>query len=698
MPTPLETLATPIADVVALRPPQQQQLARLAMRSVGHFLFNFPRDYEDLSDLRPIDELEEDVLQTVRGTVVEVDSRSMGFGKSRVGVLISDRDLLLRATWFNQPFMREKFKMGQRVQMSAKPKMRGGRWEMSHPHTVWLGDEFAEADKQTPTSDLQPIYSLTEGMTQYHMRRIAGEVVPKFADVPEEVLPEPVLAAYNLMPIGESLRAIHLPMNMEEVTRARRRFIFQELLVLQLALAARRHQQRVNFRAPALEVSAQIDARITRLLPFALTPGQRRAIDEIGVDLNATTPMNRLLQGDVGSGKTLVAVYALLACVAHGHQAALMAPTEILARQHAHTLERLLDESRVRYRLLVGGLKSGEREQTLRQIAAGELDLLIGTHALLQERVQFKNLGLVVIDEQHKFGVEQRAALRRGDQSPHYLVMTATPIPRTVSMTQFGDLDVSTLNDMPPGRQPVKSYVVGPSEQERWWHFARNKLREGRQAFVVTPLVEESENIAAKSVDRAFEELTSGELADFRVDILHGRMTPVEKDEAMERFRRGETQVLVATTVIEVGVDVPNASLMIIASPERFGIAQLHQLRGRVGRGMHPGYCAVMIDEEVPDPVRERLQKFADTSSGFELAEIDFALRGPGDLFGTQQHGVPPFVIADLVRDAEILEEARAAAFELFKQDPGLANPEHAKLRAQMLRRYGAALELADVG
>jgi ATP-dependent DNA helicase RecG len=487
-------------------------------------------------------------------------------------------------------------------------------------------------------------------------------------------------------------------MNMEDVSRARRRFIFQELLVLQLALAARRHQQRVNFRAPALEVSAQIDARITRLLPFALTPGQRRAIDEIGVDLNATTPMNRLLQGDVGSGKTLVAVYALLACVAHGHQAALMAPTEILARQHAHTLERLLDESRVRYRLLVGGLKSGEREQTLRQIAAGELDLLIGTHALLQDRVQFKNLGLVVIDEQHKFGVEQRAALRRGDQSPHYLVMTATPIPRTVSMTQFGDLDVSTLNDMPPGRQPVKSYVVGPSEQERWWHFARNKLREGRQAFVVTPLVEESENIAAKSVDRAFEELTSGELADFRVDILHGRMTPVEKDEAMERFRRGETQVLVATTVIEVGVDVPNASLMIIASPERFGIAQLHQLRGRVGRGMHPGYCAVMIDEEVPDPVRERLQKFADTSSGFELAEIDFALRGPGDLFGTQQHGVPPFVIADLVRDADILEEARAAAFELFKQDPGLANPEHAKLRAQMLRRYGAALELADVG
>ncbi|WP_425396828.1 ATP-dependent DNA helicase RecG [Aeoliella sp.] len=699
MSTPAEILATPIVEAANVRPPQERQLARLGLRTVRDLLFNFPRDYEDLSDLRPVAELEEDVLQTVRGTVEEVDSRGTGFGKSRVGVLVSDRGLLLRATWFNQPFMRDKFKVGQRVQFSAKPKMRGGRWEMTHPHTVWLGDEFAEADQQTSEpSDLQPTYPLTEGLSQFHMRRIAGEVVPKFADVPDEVFSPELLAEYDLLSIGEALRSIHLPENFEQVNAARRRFIFQELFILQLALAARRHQQRVNFLAPALEATAQIDARITRLLPYEFTPGQRSAVDEIAQDMAATSPMNRLLQGDVGSGKTLVAVYALLVCVAHGHQAALMAPTEILARQHAHTLERLLVQSRVRYRLLVGGLKASERQEVLREMAEGEIDLVIGTHALLEEKVQFKNLGLVVIDEQHKFGVEQRAALRRGDRSPHYLVMTATPIPRTMSMTQFGDLDVSTLRDMPPGRQPVTSYVVGPGERDRWWHFARNKLREGRQAFVVTPLVEESENVAAASVDQAFENLTSGELADFRVDILHGRMTAMEKDDAMERFRRGETQVLVATTVIEVGVDVPNASLMIIASPERFGIAQLHQLRGRVGRGSHPGFCAVLVDEDLGDTGRERMQKFAATSSGFELAELDFQLRGPGDLFGTQQHGLPPLVIADLVRDAEVLEQARDSAMALFSTDPGLASAEHAKLRSQMLRRYGAALDLSDVG
>ncbi len=698
MPDAIEQLATPIANMASVRPRQQKQLARLGLRTVCDLLFNFPRDYEDLSDLRPVGELEAEVLQTVRGTVEEIDSRSTGFGKSRVGVLLNDHGSLLRATWFNQPFMRDKFKMGQRVQFSGKPKMRGGRWEMTHPHVVWLGDEQAGPDEQASTRELQPVYPLTDGLSQYHMRRIAGEVVPNFVDVPEEVFPDDLLSEYGLMPIAEALSEIHMPSDAEALEHARRRFIFQELFVLQLALAARRHQQRVNFRAPELPATAQIDARITRLLPFELTPGQRRAIDEVAADMATTTPMNRLLQGDVGSGKTLVAVYALLACVAHGQQAALMAPTEILARQHAHTLERVLKQSRVRYKLLVGGLKPTERESVLADMAAGEIDLVIGTHALLEENVQFKNLGFVVIDEQHKFGVEQRAALRRGDQSPHYLVMTATPIPRTVSMTQFGDLDVSTLRDMPPGRQPVTSYVVGPGERERWWNFARNKLREDRQAFVVTPLVEESENVDATSVDQAFEQLASGELADFRVDILHGRMTAAEKDDAMERFRRGETQVLVATTVIEVGVDVPNASLMIIASPERFGIAQLHQLRGRVGRGEHPGYCAVLVDEELADVGRERLQKFVATSNGFDLAELDFELRGPGDLFGTQQHGLPPFRIADLVRDAVVLEEARDAAMQLFTRDPGLAQPVHAKLRTQMLRRYGAALELADVG
>jgi ATP-dependent DNA helicase RecG len=375
-----------------------------------------------------------------------------------------------------------------------------------------------------------------------------------------------------------------------------------------------------------------------------------------------------------------------------------MAPTEILARQHAETLAELLRASRVRYLLLVGGLTSKEREAALAEIAAGRIDLVIGTHAIVQEDVRFAKLGLVVIDEQHKFGVRQRAALRQGEKSPHYLVMTATPIPRTISMTLFGDLDVTTLREMPPGRQEVRTYVVEPADQPRWWHFVRDKLRAGRQAYVVAPLVDESQNVAAASVAEAFERLTNGELAAFRVGIIHGRMTPAEKQQAMAGFRAGRTHVLVSTSVIEVGVDVPNACVMVIDSPERFGLAQLHQLRGRVGRGTFAGFCAVLMSEGISEQSRTRLNAFAATSDGFELAEMDFQLRGPGDLFGTQQHGLPPLRIADLRRDQAILEEARREAQRLFAADPGLKQPDHVRLRRQMLVRYGLALELADVG
>jgi ATP-dependent DNA helicase RecG len=375
-----------------------------------------------------------------------------------------------------------------------------------------------------------------------------------------------------------------------------------------------------------------------------------------------------------------------------------MAPTEILARQHADTLAAMLQASRVRHLMLAGSLAARERELALADIAAGSVDLVIGTQAVIQTDVRFTKLGLVVIDEQHKFGVRQRAALRQGQQSPHYLVMTATPIPRTITMTLFGDLDVTTLRDMPPGRQPVSTYLVTPDAQAKWWHFVREKLRAGRQAYVVAPLVDDSENVAAASVAAAFERLANGELADFRVGIIHGRMTPQEKTAAMTDFRAGRTQVLVSTSVIEVGVDVANASLMVVDSAERFGLAQLHQLRGRVGRGSHPGFCAVLVDAQLSEQARARLDAFAATSDGFQLAEIDFALRGPGDLFGTEQHGLAPLRIADLQRDQQIVAEARSAAQRLLAADPGLTNTDHTRLRRQMLVRYGRALELGDVG
>jgi ATP-dependent DNA helicase RecG len=691
--TPAELLATPVQYVPGVGPQKAELLKNLDLHSAGDLVFFFPRDYQDLSDRRAIADLEDDRLQTVRGVVTEVDSTSSGFGKSRVGVLVNDGHDYLRALWFNQPFMRQRFHAGQHVLLSAKPRFNGGRWEMAHPRVTWL-----EGEEDQPQTELLPIYSLTEGLSQWELRRMVASAVERFAPVLEEVFPEAMLRELDLMPLAEALPAIHTPQNAEQLARARRRLVFQELFVLELAVVARRWQQRLGFRAPPLVATAEIDARIRRRLPFELTPGQQAAIRDIAADMARETPMNRLLQGDVGSGKTVVALWAMLVSVANGYQAAIMAPTEILARQHADTLAGMLKASRVRHLLLAGSLTAKQREQALADVAAGNVDLVIGTQAVIQSDVKFAKLGLVVIDEQHKFGVRQRAALRQGHDSPHYLVMTATPIPRTVSMTLFGDLDVTSLRDMPPGRQPVSTYLVMPEQQTKWWHFVREKLRAGRQAYVIAPLVDESENVAAASVDAAFERLTNGELAEFRVGIIHGRMTPKEKQSAMSRFRSGATQVLVATSVVEVGVDVPNACLIVIDSAERFGLAQLHQLRGRVGRGAFPGFCAVLIREETSEQSQTRLSAFASTSDGFELAEIDFGLRGPGDLFGTQQHGLPPLRIADLRRDQRVLDEARQAAEKLFAADPGLARAENARLRRQMLVRYGEALELSDVG
>ena len=618
-------LLTPVGDVPGVVPRHVQLLGKLGIYTVADLLFFFPRDYEDLSDRRSIADLEDDHVQSVRGQVVEIDGKSSGFGKSRVGLLLRDETDELRAIWFNQPFMRNKFKVGQFLLLSGKPRQSGGRWEMAHPRIRWLDDP-----EEDTNLNLLPIYPLTEGIKQYQLRKLIETATREYASLLEEVFPQSLLDKYQLFPLQEALPTIHHPENMEQLGHARRRFVFQELFVLQLALAARRWQHKTNLKAPPLEASAQIDARIRRLFPFDLTAGQHMVIEEVAADMAKPTPMNRLLQGDVGSGKTVIAVYAILTCVSHSHQAVLMAPTEILARQHADTLGKLLKQSRVRWLLLTGGMPAKQRAEALAEIAAGNIDVVIGTHAVVQEDVEFAKLGLVVIDEQHKFGVRQRAALRQTEHSPHYLVMTATPIPRTVSMALFGDLDVSTLRDMPPGRQAVNTYVVEHRAQGEWWSFVRGKLREGRQAYVVAPLVDESENYAAASVAEAFERLTNGELEAFRVGLLHGRMSSAEKEQTMASFRSGEIQVLVSTTVIEVGVDVPNATLMTVDSPERFGLSQLHQLRGRIGRGTHPGFCALLADEELSEDARGRLSSFANTTDGFELAELDFKMRGPG--------------------------------------------------------------------
>ncbi len=687
-----EQLATPVQFLKGVGPARAELLERLELHAVRDVLFFFPRDYQDFSDERDVEQLEEGKLQSVRGVVEDIDLRNTSSGGCVLGVSLRCRTGQLRAIWFNQPSMRDRFQFGQRVMFSGKPKYEGLVWQMTHPKV-----ETLDAEEEEPATKILPVYPLTEGLLQWQMRKIVRGTLETYMEVLDEVFPEEYLQAHDLWPLSRALPQVHFPDDQESLDRARRRLVYQELFILQLALAVKRRQQHDQRKAPTLEATAKIDARIRRLFPFELTAGQERAIAEIAADMSGPIPMNRLLQGDVGSGKTVVAVYAMLLAVAHGCQAVLMAPTEVLARQHSLTLDKLLADSRVRRAQLTGGLPPGRRTALLELIAAGEVDVIVGTQAIIQEDVSFANLGLVVIDEQHKFGVRQRAVLKHAGLDPHYLVMTATPIPRTVTMTLFGDLDVSTIDDSPPGRQKVNTYLANEGQRAKWWDFFRRKLREGRQGYVVTPLVEQSEATRAASLDETYETLANGELEAFRIGLIHGRMSSAEKDAAMDRFRSGEIQVLVCTSVVEVGVDVPNATLMTIEDGHHFGLAQLHQLRGRISRGKYAGFCCVFGDPQTEES-RRRLGAFVSSTDGFELAETDFKLRGPGNIFGTKQHGMPPLWIADLLRDQSILEEARRDAQALTTADPDLAREEHTKLRQMMMARYGKALDLGDVG
>ncbi len=710
-------LMTPVQYLKGCGTARAELLEKLGIRTVRDLLFHFPRDYQDLTELQAIAEFEEGKAVSVLGTVEEVDSSRTGSGGSIVAVLVRQGNHHVRAVWFNQPFLREKFRAGQTVLVSGKPKLRGMRWEMSHPLV-----KHVEAEGDEARGELLPVYPLTEGLNQHRLRTLVRAALEACLDQLDEVFPEPYLHEHGLLPLREALPRMHFPASQEELERARHRLIYQELFVLQLALALKRAQVRGGVAAYPLEATAKIDARIRRLLPFELTPGQNQSIREISADMAQSLPMNRLLQGDVGSGKTIVAVYAMLVTVAHGGQVVLMAPTEVLARQHVATLERLLAGSQTRIGWLAGGQTAKERHAALAGIASGETQIVVGTQAVISSEIEFHKLALVIIDEQHKFGVRQRARLKYAGPQPHYLVMTATPIPRTIALTLFGDLDVTTLGDRPPGRQAVHTYAPAPEQREQWWEFFRKKLREGRQGYVIVPLVAErktatpieeaeeeleqpdfaeqaNDGSAAPpmSLDAAYEALANGELEAFRIGLVHGRMSSHDKQAALEAFRRGDIQVLVATSVVEVGIDVPNATLMTIENAERFGLAQLHQLRGRVSRGSYPGYCTLFAGSSTQEAA-DRLQALVDNEDGFKLAEIDFSLRGPGDMLGTRQHGLPPLRVADLLRDAAVVEQARADAVPLIQQNPQLSQPELRQLRRMVLIRYGDTLELGDVG
>ncbi|MDO5579504.1 MAG: ATP-dependent DNA helicase RecG [Planctomycetia bacterium] len=739
-----ETAERPVRDEDPLRceinwckgvgPSRALILNRLGIFRAVDLLFYFPREYQDMRDFRSPDQLEPDKLQTVSGEIVRWEIRPTKRGQVVVLDVLSNNEYI-QAIWFNQPMIIYGFAPGRRLLLTGKPKNKPtsySTWQMAHPKIAWLPD-LTEEEKDLEPSELftdpyLPVYPLTEGLQQYHLRKILKFLLEDLPDQLPEVFPEKYLRDHQLLPIADAVRGIHFPADPDHLEKSRRRFIYQEFFILQLALAIRRQQHQTALKAPIMELTARIDSRIRRILPYALTGGQNKVVQEIAEDLGKPVPMNRLLQGDVGSGKTLVAVYAILQTIACGKQAVLMAPTEVLARQHLTNIENLLSASRIRIAPVFGGQPARQRAMILQEIKTGAAQLIVGTQAIICSEIEFKDLGLVVIDEQHKFGVRQRARLKSGTKfDPHYLVMTATPIPRSITMTLFGDLDVSVLDELPPGRSKITTKIVNADQRAKWWDFFRKKLKDGRQGYVVVSRVSEQEDEDLRSVISTYEDLSSGILSDYRLAFLHGRMKSEEKESIMNRFRNGEIDVLIATSVIEVGVDVPNASLMAIENADRFGIAQLHQLRGRIGRGCFPGFCALFPTERSAVEISpeeysgtsnkaemerkkeearekkmaeslERLRIFESTSDGFELAEKDLEIRGPGELFGTRQHGVPPMMIADLIRDRSILQETRKDALDLVRSDPGLSEPDHAKLRKQLLLRYGKLLDIGDVG
>jgi ATP-dependent DNA helicase RecG len=703
-----KSLATRLERLPGVGTTRAEKLAKLGLVTVRDAIMHFPREYKDFSGAHAISDFREGDHASVAGTVSDVQSRTSFAGRSILTVIVEALDDRVRGVWFNMPFMAKRFERGMRIVLAGVPKRGRNGWEFNHPEVRWLAkDEVAHG------SEWLAIYPLAEGVQQSHVRIAVQAALDHAAGICPEAFPEAMLAEKGLLPIEEALREIHCPSNQGTIDASRRRLVYQELFMLQLALRMHRGQQKRAHAAPSIVVDARLDARIQARFPFEFTAAQRRVCAEIAADLAKPEPMNRLLQGDVGSGKTAVAVYAMLATIAtpvvtatgpsseHGvskarrYQAAIMAPTELLARQHHESLRRLLATSGVEVDLLVGGQTAKEREKVLTRVAAGEADIVVGTQALVTGSATFRHLGLVVIDEQHRFGVLQRAVLQQGAAEPHTLVMTATPIPRTIAHAVYGDLDVSTLDEQPPGRQPVATYRVTPDELDRWWEFFRQKLLAGRRGYVVVPAVDESKRDLA-TVTSTFEELANGPLEAFRLGLIHGRLKPAAKAGIMEDFRSGKLDVLVATSVIEVGIDVPEATIMTILDAESFGLAQLHQLRGRVARGSTRGICgAVTGSGSEPHP---RVDAFVATCNGFELAEKDLLLRGPGDLVGTRQSGAPPLYLADLLRDGAVVTEARRDALAVFEQDPDLSDPKYDRLRKLVMDRWGEMLGLGQVG
>ncbi len=695
-------LTQPAQFVKGVGPKIGQLLARKGLKTVEDLLFFLPRKYEDRRVVNPIARIEAGKKETVIGTVVRAEIHP--YKKRRVfEALIRDDTAFLKAKWFKGSFayLRNTFKPGLRVILTGEMKIFQFQPEMIHPDYEIL--EEGE-DSRLHFKRIVPVYSETEGLGQKHLRRILLHAVEDYARYVPGPIPREICERQGLMDIIEAVRNVHFPgpdgdMNLLNDMRseAHRRLIFDELFYFELAMALK-HAGNVLDKGIAFRTGGELSDRFLSILPFGLTAAQGRVIGEIRADMARPSPMHRLLQGDVGSGKTVVSMAAMLTACENGYQAALMAPTEILAEQHHRNVRRWAEALGLEVALLLGSMRIPEKKEMARRIEAGEVHIVVGTHALIQEGVDFHRLGLVVVDEQHRFGVVQRATLRAKGANPDVLVMTATPIPRTLAMTVYGDLDISVIDEMPPGKKPIKTKVFYERERPRVYEIIRKEIDKSNQVFIVYPLVTEAEALDLKDASRMAEHLQRDVFPELRVGLIHGRMKGQEKEQIMDAFNRRDLDILVATTVIEVGIDIPQASLMVIEHAERFGLAQLHQLRGRVGRSDIPSYCVLMTDSRGSMNARKRLGIMEQTNDGFRIAEADLEIRGPGELMGTRQSGMPDFRVANILRDGRLLGDARTEAFNLARKDPRLERSEHAVLREVLLWKWAGRLDLARTG
>ena len=669
------TPETEVQYVKGVGPAVSKILEKLSIRTLGDLLFTLPRRYEDRTSFAKIRDIRPGQSVSIKGRIISLDSRNTRGAMTIIRAAVSDGSGAIALTWFNQRWVKAKLeKVDGEIIVFGLVKEGQYGFEISSPDWEIVETE----DKVDQFAKITPIYPLSEGVHQKLVRRVISNGLSYLSAFPDP-LPDYFLKKYKLRELDWAVRNVHLPESFEAIQEARRRLIFEEFFYLQVALMKRRLSEGLElgiaFEIDGLTPANEIEAN----LHFNLTNAQRRVLSEIFADMKMPHPMNRLLQGDVGSGKTLVAAGAILAAVRNGYQAALMAPTEILAEQHYVNLKNLFEPFNVTVQLLVGKQTASEKKKALSQIKMNKAQLVVGTHALIQEGVEFANLGLIIVDEQHRFGVMQRAALRQKGITPDVLVMTATPIPRSLTLTLYGDLSLSVLDEMPPGRLPIKTHWKLPSERGNVYQGVRKLVADGAQAYIVCPLVSESEKMLAQAAEELYRRISVDILPDVSVGLLHGRLKSKEKEQVMEDFRSGKIRVLVSTTVIEVGVDVPNATLMVIEDANRFGLSQLHQLRGRVGRGSRQSFCVLIGSGNSADS-DERLRVMSQTTDGFEIAEADLKIRGPGDMLGTRQSGALQFKIADLVRDGKLLDEARQAAIELLKTDPQLSKEEHSSI------------------